>query len=516
MKKFFFSNLFTFFLISITTGIFYFYTASRQLTFANFGNDGGDFLAAILTGGIPHPTGYPTYTILGILFQKLPVGDPYFRGVMLSWIPASIGAGLLSIFVRHFLDEKIKKVQAITISLMTGLIWGFIPFLWSQAVIVEVHGLQSLFLVLMLWYSWVLLDKPHSNQNPYLLVFFAFCFGLAAGNHITILFFLPVIVYGIYKTIRRGNPLKWVLFQILAFMLGCLIYLYLPIRAATYPPINWGNPQTMEGFWWVISGSPYQNLVTDITFSQALSRISALAGLLMEQFGIPGILVGVLGAVQYKHKNKAFPVSLLVLFLVYAIFSILYGTDDSLAYLLASYLVFTVWIMTGLSLLISYQLKNYPVGVYLAIVYIIFILISIPNTIQKIDPRDQNQPAVYAEEFLEAVPENVIVLTSSDPDSFPLWYYHYGLGLRPDIKVVVLPLTQFKWYQETMLYTYPELEFPTVITQTTNKSQSWGEKIPGLNPQYPVCRSKLVLEPQKIIEITCSSGENFHYNIAEN
>ena len=68
--------------VSVTaiTGCLYLLSASTRLTWANYGNDGGDFLAAILTGGIPHPTGYPSYMLLGILFQQIPIGDPYFRG----------------------------------------------------------------------------------------------------------------------------------------------------------------------------------------------------------------------------------------------------------------------------------------------------------------------------------------------------------------------------------------------------------------------------------------------------
>ena len=137
-------------------GLFYLFTVSQRLTWANFGNDGGDFLAAILTAGIPHPTGYPTFTVLGILLQKVPIGDPYFRVALLSWLPAAIGAGLFSLWVKDVLAKKPKAI-AIPTALLTGLAWGLMPFLWSQAVIVEVHGLQSLFLVLVLWWFWILL-----------------------------------------------------------------------------------------------------------------------------------------------------------------------------------------------------------------------------------------------------------------------------------------------------------------------------------------------------------------------
>ena len=39
------------------------------LTWANFGADGGDLIAAAATGGVAHPTGYPFYLLLARLFQ---------------------------------------------------------------------------------------------------------------------------------------------------------------------------------------------------------------------------------------------------------------------------------------------------------------------------------------------------------------------------------------------------------------------------------------------------------------
>ena len=53
-------------------------------TDANNSADGGDLLSAILIKGIPHPTGYPTYLILGKLFQLFPFGTPYTKGALLS------------------------------------------------------------------------------------------------------------------------------------------------------------------------------------------------------------------------------------------------------------------------------------------------------------------------------------------------------------------------------------------------------------------------------------------------
>ncbi len=42
----------------------YWLTAAPDLTWAHQGSDGGDLLAAAVSGGVPHPSGYPLYTLL--------------------------------------------------------------------------------------------------------------------------------------------------------------------------------------------------------------------------------------------------------------------------------------------------------------------------------------------------------------------------------------------------------------------------------------------------------------------
>jgi len=214
------------FILLLLVGL-YGFTASTRLTWSNNGNDGGDFIAAILTGGIPHPTGYPTYMILGRFFQWIPVGDAYERVVLLSFLPAAFAAGLFAFWVNSFRPGMRLP------GLISGLVWGLSPLLWSQAVIVEVYGLQSLFTVLALW--WVtFLFRPDQN-HPRLLVFLAFIFGVGLGNHITIMFFLPACIIGLIYWARKTRHFKFVLFQIGAILLSGLVYLYLPIQAGGFP-----------------------------------------------------------------------------------------------------------------------------------------------------------------------------------------------------------------------------------------------------------------------------------------
>ena len=46
-------------------------TLAPGLTWAHHGADGGDLLAAALTHGVPHPSGYPAYQLLLVSGLKL-------------------------------------------------------------------------------------------------------------------------------------------------------------------------------------------------------------------------------------------------------------------------------------------------------------------------------------------------------------------------------------------------------------------------------------------------------------
>ena len=81
--------------------------------------------------------------------------------------------------------------------------------------------------------------------------------------------------------------------------------------------------------------------------------------------------------------------------------------------------------------------------------------------------------------------QNAILLTSSDSDTFPIWYYHFGLGQRLDIRVIVEGLVSFEWYRETIAHTYPDLVFPE--KDVSNLS----EQFTALNPQVSVCHTRI-------------------------
>jgi hypothetical protein len=479
--------------------------AASQPTLANYGADGGDLLAAILTGGVPHPTGYPTYILLGRLFQGIPLGTPYFRGTLLSAVPAAVAAGLLvaGLFVAGLgLFPRPKgdggKEGRLIPPILAGLAWGLSPLLLSQAVIVEVHGLQALFALLALGWSWLLFHGSPEGTKSILLVGLAWLYGLGLGNHLTLLLFLPAILLGLWFAGRSGLARRWVLLQCGAMLLGTLVYLYLPLSATRYPPLNWGNPQTWAGFLWEVGGSPYRGYFLNTPMADLPGRLLAWFSLLREQYGLPGLALGAAGAVLTSQADRRGGRLLLWVFLSYSLLVLLYFTADAGVYLLPATLVWAVWIGFALWAAWPERWRGLPWGKLLSLALFLVLLARYPAVYQQVDPRRETRLADFAQELLDAAPSQALVLTQSDPDTFSLWYYHFGLGWRPDVVVIAVPLTQYRWYQETLVHTYPDLVYPDVSEDA--KNGRWGESIPRLNPERPLCQSHV--DSTKSVEIT--------------
>ncbi len=487
-------------LVTLILAGLYLSIAPGRLTNANFGGDGGDFLTAILTGGIPHPTGYPSYILLGFLFQSLPFNTPVFRAVLESLFPAALAGGLLSAWVL-FIQSR-NSLPHLVAALIAGIAWGSAPLLFSQAVIIEVHGLQSLVSILILW--WVTLNLWGIPSHNKWLLCLSFLIGLGFGNHVMGLLFVPVILAILVYSRRSTGTWIQPLLQLSLILIGLFVYAYLPLRARLFPPINWGNPQTWSGFIWEITANPYQGLLFSTDNSFLWDRIRSIFSLLLDQFGPLGLVAGVIGAIQYPFTHKWLRWVLVWTFLVYFAFSIGYNTQDSVGYLLPAIMVFAIWVGLAVPALTQISWKKIPLGLVLASILAISISLRLPATRARLDPRVQDQPARYAEGFIKAAPQNSIVFTTTDGDTFPLWYYHFGLHQRQDLRLIVLPLTQFVWYQETLMHNYHDLQFPALYTKDTPNAD-WGRQIASLNPERPVCNTQVTADSDTGVAYQCIS-----------
>jgi len=490
-------------LVFISFFLLYFSVLPERLTWENYGGDGGDFMSAILTGGIPHPTGYPTYVILGSLFQRiLSVKSPYYRVALLSAISGSSTVALMCIWVKRELTSRgrIKWVSG----LITALACGTSYLFWSQAVIVEVHGLHAVFIIMALFYFSLITRYSRSRVHDAALMCLAAIFGIGLGNHVTLVFIAPALVGAVILSRKSGMGWKIIICQLLCLLLGLSVYLYLPLSARNYPPINWGNPQNLDGFIWQISGTPYQaNLILHEPVN-IFNQFLEWAKFLLEQIGLPGVILCILGVVESRQLGKSLFGLLVWVLGIYSLFSIIYNVHDSASYLMPVVMVVSIWVGLGAGLIYRWRWRRLPVGITLVILCVVYFVIRIPATCRRVDPRNEYKAAAYAEDYLGTAPEGAILLTRDDADTFPLWYYHFGLGYRPDVRIIVTALTPFEWYRETLVRTYPDVNYPPLYERV---GYDWEEELVSLNSARPICRSIYDSKTSYGIGITCTKRD---------
>jgi tetratricopeptide (TPR) repeat protein len=211
--------------------------------------DSGDLLTAIAVMGIPHPSGYPLYVLLGkawgLLFFFLPL--PW----ALSLFSAACAAAACGVVYRIGREQDLPAIP----SLFSALLFAFGPSGWGEANVQRVYALNALLLALatLSAFRW-----RRSGRFASLAAAFFWC-GLGAANHLYMAVFgaaLALFAVASEPALLR-RPLR-ILACAGAAALGLLPYLYLPLRAKAHPLLSWGDPQTAggvlrvvlrEGFW---------------------------------------------------------------------------------------------------------------------------------------------------------------------------------------------------------------------------------------------------------------------------
>jgi len=470
----------------------YICTLAPGLTWANGGADGGDLISAAATGGVAHPTGYPTYLLLARAFQALPFGSLAFRTNLMSALAAAAASMLVyGVVTRCLPSENRNRWLA---GLAAAYAFGLAPLVWSQAVITEVYALQAFFLALLLYLSTV----PNRWKAKHLDGALGLAFGLAMGNHVTTILMLPVILFSNIPPSDRpegsrrflgslrfdghslpSNSLRAGLRRLAWMGLGLLIYLSLPLRAMSGPEVNWGNPVTWENFRWLVSGQLYHEELFTLSLPLAWARIQSTAALLLEQFGLPGLALGLTGLVFF-FTPSAVSRNTLWMLAAFSVFAIGYGTYDSYVYLIPSAMGFAVWIGLGLNGLMGEVARRFPrAGLALGLAFLACVLAAAGGHWQGADASRDLRAEQFGRAVLEQAPADAIVFAQGDQAVFSLWYFHYALRERADLVVVATDLLGFDWYQEMLGRNYPSLAlvgpypFPSTLI--------------AANPERPVC-----------------------------
>ncbi len=458
-------------LLLISLAYIYMSTIAPDLTWANRGSDGGDLITAAATNGIAHPSGYPLYLLLTHFFQLLPVDSLAFRTNLMSVFFAILTALLVyAIVVRYLLAELNIYYIACIAGLSAGYAIGFSPLFWSQAIITEVYTLHA-FLIVLIVYLTIIPEKTISQQLK-LNSWRGLVYGLAVANHLTAILMIPCALAlnslnhnsstpGSASAIKKlsinwksaGRQGVWTLG-------GSLVYILLPLRALKGPIINWGNPINLENFWWLVSGKMYRAYYLQNTLAALGTRIEASASLILQQFGLIGIILGFIGLIFFYKTSKLYILTIWI-GAVFWITALIYQSSDSYIYFIPTIISFSIWIGICVGLSISYLKKQ---KAFLRVLFLSFLIINLVVGVignwENVDASQDTSAGDFAKEVFRVAPENAIVFAEGDQAIFSLWYFHYALDERADLVVLATDLLHYDWYQESMKKTYPSLVLP--------------------------------------------------------
>src|SRR5437879_4816755 len=172
----------------------YYLTLAPEMTL----EDSGELATGSFYAGIPHPPGYPVWTMYTWLWTVLlPIKNVAWRVALAEATGGALAAGLLGLLVSRgssLLMEGIEELKQVTggwenaicmvSGFVAGMLIGFNGFMWSQSVIVEVYAFSvaSFMVVLLCLLRWIY--APHQRRYLFYALFFH---GVCFPNHPTLI-----------------------------------------------------------------------------------------------------------------------------------------------------------------------------------------------------------------------------------------------------------------------------------------------------------------------------------------
>ncbi|MGE3536609.1 MAG: DUF2723 domain-containing protein [Candidatus Tectimicrobiota bacterium] len=423
-------------LFLLTTGLYLACTSS-----AMYWRDSPEFVVLAQTLGIGHPAGFPTYALLAKLATFLPLGSVAWRVNVSSVLAAALAVSLLFVLLYELLHAARLAVRLS--AALTGALFLLVSeSFWLFAVVAEVYALQNACLIaLLLCLCKARQYAPLAPPAMRLYWLGALLYGLSAGVHATMAFFLPGFVVFLFWTARPLLCGKYLAFLTFFFLLGFAVYLYLPIRSLTNPAYDWGDPQTWQRLLNHMTDRKDTYWHTYISWARLpyLWRLYLL-GLLNEFFPV-GVALGLLGlGVSWRDRPLA-----LLLLLVYLGNVLFFIRSWDVAWgFIPSFLVFAVWIGLGVQAVltaIARVYQRYAPRLPQALLYallgagLLITLVGLGVRHSAVTYQSANVSAeTYAQQLLAALPPDAIV--------FGEWAW-FGLShlqaverQRPDVTVI--------------------------------------------------------------------------------
>ena len=474
--------------------------------------DTGEYMAAAKVLGLPHPPGNPFFMLIGHVFGELPLPGSYAQHInTMAALASALSAGFWFLVAERILSGWLPKCwQRLTGAALATLIGATAFTVWNQSVVNEkVYTISLFFFTAVSWLmiSWT--DDPEGPKADKRLLLVAYLLGLGYANHPAGFLAMPAV--GVAILVKRWQTfLNWrlVLKGLVVLALGLTPFIYEPIRAAYFPPLNEGEPTAcvdkietsctfseltkkrlmdninreqygkklergapytaQVGMWWLYF--KWQWLRDAYSQSPALQAILAVLFLALGLIG---------GYVHYTQDRRTFwyfgPLMFtLTLALIYYM-NFKYGWSqapelgDSVQrevrdrdyFYIWSYSAWGVWAAIGLVYVwqsIAELLDRTPdvepdTAGYasrrswmLATPVLLIAFVPLVGNWKAASHRGDTFAAEWGKDMLNSVEPYGILITNGDNDTFPLWYAQEVEGVRQDVLVLVTSYLNTDWF----------------------------------------------------------------------
>jgi tetratricopeptide (TPR) repeat protein len=319
----------TFALVTLFVLAGYLYTVAPDLTL----EDSGELAIGSMYAGVPHPPGYPVWTIYSWLFTKiLPFSNVAWRVAVSSGVAAALSAGLTALLISRGsslilegidlfkgLERRTENAITFVAAWVGGSLLGFNGFIWSQGVIVEVYTLAVLNLVGLFC---LLLKWMYAPDKRRYLYWAFFLFGLCLCNHQTLIVAamgLEIAIAAADKRLGRdfflGNTIVWLLILV-GRSLGVLNVLQdnLPVFII-FNFVGFGSA-IVCGWLMTVAPKSFEEWIRDVTLlalggSGVLAFFAIMArgqgaspGRLAAALVVAGLLIGAAAWVCWRYRHK--------------------------------------------------------------------------------------------------------------------------------------------------------------------------------------------------------------------
>ena len=387
--------------------------------------DSGELVTAVHLLGIPHPSGYPLYVLLGKIWTLIvPAGSIAFRMSLFSAAAASAACGVL-----YHLCRRIG-LSAVA-SLLAALLLAFSPSFWGEANVQRTYALNALFLALATSAAWRWSDR----KEPRALAFAFLLCGIGATNHL----FMAVVAIcvGVFALIHEpalARRLRVWGACAGAFVAGLVPLVYLPLRSRADPPLDWGDPETLRGFLRVLFREDFWERAwiekPGDLFVIGWDYLRSLGS----ETGWAGALLAAAGVVVLWRRGRFTLLPILVMAVNVAVLS-LHGSRSDLfiwhRYYIPSYLMVALLAGAGCHALLSRLPSRARPAVL--ILPAVMLVIGWPDA-------DRSRYRI-AEDFsttvLRSLPPGAHLIATDDNVLFTLMYLHFVEKMRPDVDLIL-------------------------------------------------------------------------------